>query len=129
VGRKDEPKKDFRALGFVRLWRGFQDDPLYKKRRKFSQWEAWEWLMMNARGTDLPGDKPLIFHGHIVQLRRGQLATSQWELARRWGWSRGSVECFFRKLSRRKSISIKAAGRSGGYTIITLLNYEELNPK
>ena len=122
---KLEPKKDFRSLGYVRLWRGFQDDPLYKKRRKFSQWEAWEYLLMNARGADTV----VPFHGRIVRLNRGQLVTSQRILAKRWGWDRCSIRNFLGKLERRNSISNKGIKEAGGFSIITLLKYEELNPK
>ena len=123
VSVKHEKKKDFKSLGYVRLYRGFQDDPLYKKRRKFSQWEAWEYLYMNARGVDTA----VVRRGRIWKVKRGQLLTTQRELAQRWGWKRNSVRLFLAKLVRRGSISNDMFREAGGFSILTLLKYEESN--
>lgn len=118
----------FKKQGYIRLWRGFQEDPLYplKQKRKFSQWEAFLDLWLNARGLDSPSFE---FKKRIIHLKRGQLITSQRILAKRWNWSRGSVRNFLEKLERRKTIIAKtfSLGRRG-YTIIVFLKYNELNP-
>jgi hypothetical protein len=119
-----DKSSDFKKLGYVRLWRGFRDDPLWKKKRKFSQFEAWLDLYMEARGVS--GE--IIFKRARFNLKRGQLVTSQWMLARRWDWPRGSVRNFLRKLTRRNSIAVCGIPKGAGHSIITLLNYEELNP-
>ena len=118
--------KGFKKQGYVRWWRGFRDDPLWKQKRKFSNFEAQHDLYVEARGVDSPGFQ---FRYKIVDLERGQLVTSQRILAKRWRWSRGSVENFLKNLERRRTIITKSfpLGRSG-YTIITLVNYNELNP-
>jgi len=120
--------KGFKAKGYFRWWRGFRDDPLHplKQKRKFTQWEAGEDLWAEARGLDSPHFQ---FRYKIVDLKRGQLITSQRILAKRWKWSRGSVRNFLEILERRKTIIAKTfpLGRSG-YTIITLLEYNNLNP-
>ena len=126
--KKDKPKKDFKALGYVRLWRGFRDDPLWRNRRKFSQWEAWLDMYLDARGVDTQPEKPMIFHGHVIPLKRGQLITSQRELAHRWRWPRNSVRNFFSKMERRGSILIDVIKGRAGYSLITFLKYNELNP-
>lgn len=124
--RAKSQAKGFDKKGYVRLWRSFQDDPLWKKKRKFSQWEAFEDLYLGARGVDSPGFE---FEKRIIDLKRGQLITSQHKLAKRWNWSRGSVRNFLSKLERRKTIITESflSGRTG-YTIITFLKYNELNP-
>ena len=119
-----EKDERYRERGYVRLWRGFQDDPIYKKRRRFSQWEAWEWLYMEARGVAAE----INFRRTRLKLERGQLITSQRELARRWRWTRGSVENFLRKLQRRGSIAIETLRQKRGFSIVTLLKFAELNP-
>jgi len=114
----------FKKLGYVRLWRGFKDDPLWKIKRKFSEWEAWEDLYMEASGTD----RIVIFKKRVIKLKRGQLATSQRILAKRWNWTRGSVRNFLSKLERRQSISVKPLTHSPPHSLITFLKYDELNP-
>ena len=119
-----EPNERYKERGYVRLWRGFQDDPLYKKKRKFSQWEAWSHLYMEASGID----RIVEFHRASVSLKRGQLVETYRDLAKRWGWTLGSVQNFLRKLIRRGSIDIDAYHRSRRFITITLKKYEELNP-
>lgn len=118
--------KGFKKKGYIRWWRGFMDDPLWKQKRKFSPAEASLDLWVEARGLDSPHFQ---FKYKIVDLKRGQLVTSQRILAKRWNWSRGSVENFLKNLEIRRTIIIKSfpLGRSG-YTIIELLEYNDLNP-
>lgn len=118
----------FKKQGYIRLWRGYRQDPLYplNKKKKFSPWEAFLDLSLEARGKDSPGFE---FEKRIVHLKRGQLVTSQRILAKRWAWSRGSVRNFLQKLEKRRTISVEVHGRGrGSYTIITFLKYNELNP-
>jgi len=85
-------------------------------------------MYLDARGVDTQPENPMIFHGHIIPLKRGQLVTSQPAYAKRWGWVRCSVRNFFSKMERRGTIRIDAIKGSGGYSVITFLNYNELNP-
>jgi len=118
----------FKKQGYIRLWRGFREDPLHpiRQKKKLSPWEAFEDLFLEARGLD---STHFQFGHRIVDLKRGQLITSQRILAKRWHWHRNSVVRFLEKLERRGTIITKifSLGRSG-YTIITLLKYNELNP-
>ena len=126
---KNQKKKDripgYARQGYVRLWRTFRDDPLWKQKRRFSQWEAFQDLYFEARGKESPGFE---FKKKKVDLKRGQLITSQRILAARWNWSRGSVEYFLRKLQIRKTITVKQSKLSHRNIIITILKYEDLNP-
>jgi len=115
----------FNKKGYVRLWRSFQNDPLWKQKRKFSQWEAFEDLYLNAWGKNSPGFE---FEKRIVNLKRGQLITSQPRLAKRWNWSRCSVRNFLNKLEKRRTITISSSNLGRVYSIITFLNYDKLNP-
>lgn len=115
----------FKKQGYVRLYRGFRDDPLWKKKRKFSQFEAFLDLYLEARGIDSPG---LEFKKKIVHLKRGQLITSQRILAERWSWHKNSVARFLKKLEKRGTITNCPSSLGRGYSIITFLNYNELNP-
>lgn len=119
-----ERDEGYKERGYVRLWRGFQDDPLYKKRRRFSQWEAWLHLYIEASGMD----RVIEFQRARINVRRGQLVTTFRILAKRWQWSLNSVRNFLGKLQRRNTIDLKSL-KAGcrGHIIITLKNYERLN--
>lgn len=121
---KDNDEKAWKKLGYVHLWRAFKDDPLWKKKRKFSQWEAWLDLYMDASGID----RMIEFRKKTIKVKRGQLITSQWSLAKRWKWSRGSVRNFLAKLEKRRAILVESIVLSQGYSKITLLKYGDLNP-
>jgi hypothetical protein len=116
----------WKKRGYVPLWRGFKDDPLWKRKHRASPPEAWLDLYSEARGVDSPKDKPMIFNKRLIYLKRGQLVSSQRELADRWLWSRNSVRNFLEKLKRRGSISIESIDGSSGFSIITISNYEQL---
>ena len=115
----------FKKQGYIRLWRGFRDDPLWKQKRKFSQWEAFEDLYLSAWGKECPGFE---FEKRIVDLKRGQLITSQRVLAKRWNWPRCSVRNFLNKLEKRGTITNSPSNLGRSYSIITFLNYDKLNP-
>lgn len=131
--RSEDSKKSFKSQakgpdkkGYFRFWRSFKDDPLYKQKRKFSQFEAWLDLYSEAWGVDNPG---FVFKKRIVNLKRGELVTTQRTLAKRWGWYQTSVVRFLKKLEKRKTITIKVHGRGrGGYIVITFRHYNKLNP-
>jgi len=125
MAKENKKVEGFERLGFITFWRGYQDDPLWKENRKFSQFEAW--LDMYAFMTS-GIDRTFIFRKRVIKLKRGKFVTSQRMLARRWNWTRGSVRNFLRKLERRKSIYVEAR-KSPPCLIITFLKYNERNPK
>lgn len=125
---KSKPKGQVRRFdkqGYVRLWRTFRDDPLWKKRRKFNEAEAWLDLLMEASGID----RRVEFRKKPIDLKRGQLVVSQRSLAKRWKWTRSNVRTFLDKLQGRGTIAVKLIAASPPCSIITLLNYARLNPK
>lgn len=109
--------------GYIKIWRKIWDDPLFDSRRVFSKFEAWIDLIMLAAGKD----KDIDFLGDTIHLKRGQLATSQSRLAKRWGWSRWKVNKFLELLSSKtvQKLSIKLYHKT---TVITVLNYNKYNP-
>jgi len=111
------------SKGYIKIWRKVWDDPLFDSRRVFSKFEAWIDLIMLAAGKD----KDVDFLGETIRLRRGQLATSQSRLAKRWGWSRWRVNKFLELLSTKtiQKLSIKLYHKT---TVITVLNYNKYNP-
>ncbi|MBA7611598.1 hypothetical protein ES703_18826 [subsurface metagenome] len=119
--------------GYIQLYRIFKSSRLWKQKRKFSQFEAWLDMRSDARGVDTPGfefktGKKRNFK-QTVDLKRGQLITSQRDLARKWGWkNRNNVVFFLAKLERGGEISVTKSDTGREYIIVTFINYDEENP-
>jgi len=67
-------------------------------------------------------DSELVVRGIQIPITRGQVGWSQFELARRWGWSRTKVKAFLKRLEKDGRITIKTDNET---TIITITNYCE----
>jgi DNA replication protein DnaD len=108
--------------GWIKLWRKFQDDALWKEERRFSRAEAWLDLIMSANGKD----KLVIFDGRELLIKRGQLLTSERKLADRWGWSKTKTRDFLSyRQKAHHSIGLNSDHKK---TVITILNYGVYNP-
>lgn len=108
--------------GYVHLWRKIMSNPLYREERKFSRFEAWIYLFLNANGKD----KEIIFDGRPLLIKRGQLLTSQRQLAARWGWSKTKTADFLKNSSKHDHAIEIISDRKK--SIITILNYDRYNP-
>jgi hypothetical protein len=108
---------------FLAVERSLFDDPLYRA-EKFSKWQA---MIDLARRAEYRPRTVDIGHRRI-ELRRGDVLTSQVKLAADWRWNRETVRVFLRYLERRGDASIRTSkATETGHTIITLLKYEELH--
>lgn len=104
--------------GVFAVHRGWFDHPVFA-REKFTEREAWAWLISEAswkKRTRRIGDK------FIVDLERGQLAASLRHLAEVWQWTKGKVEWFLKKL---KSQDMVQTDNKTGICIITICNYDK----
>ena len=70
--------------GWIKLYRQIRDHAYWLERRRFSRAEAWIDLLMSASHKD----HDVTIGGRIINLKRGQVLTSQVALAQRWGWKR-----------------------------------------
>jgi len=62
----------------------------------------------------------------VVEIKRGQVLTSQIKLSKQWGWNPKTVKRFLILLRDSGMIEFKAdSGGDSGYTLITLLNYNK----
>lgn len=107
--------------GHVHLARKSWDNPILKEPgRRFSKWEAWFWIVSReARG--LPDEK----NG----LGRGEFVASVRELAKRWKWSRSSVQRFLKTLQKGDDPMIKSLGQVAGHSTehFIICKYETYN--
>jgi len=107
--------------GYIHWWRCVTEHPLYRERRRFSRYEAWEHLVLNAAFRD----HIEIWGGRKVHVKRGQCLFSGREKAKNWGWARMSFKRFLEYLEAEQMVSREVVhGPDGGYTLLTILNYE-----
>lgn len=102
--------------GWISLYRKIQDHWLWKQKRKFSQFEAWLSLLFKASYQD----KQIQFDGKIVDIKKGELITSETKLAEEWGWSRSTVRAFLDRLEKTAMCTRQCTTK---YTSLTIVNW------
>jgi len=108
--------------GYIKLWRKFRDNPLWREKRKFSRAEAFLDMLLSANGMT----KTVMFDGRCLLIKRGQVLTSERKLKDRWGWSKTKTRLFlFYCQNSDRSIKVDSDHKK---TIITIINYKVYNP-
>ena len=102
--------------GWFKYYRKSVDNPLYFS-EPFTKWQAWTDMILIANHAEGFFFK----RGIKIQVTRGQIGYDLDTLAKRWKWSRGKVERFFRVLEIDKQITRQKSNVS---TLITVLNYD-----
>lgn len=91
-------------------------------RKPFAEGQAWIDLLMQAYWTD---GKALI--GNVwIQIRRGEIPTSERQLMNRWGWGNTRVRDFLKMLETDGMIEKKTDRHK---TIIRIVNYDKYQLK
>ena len=103
--------------GYIKLWRKIRESDLWPVNRQYTPLERWIDLVLSANGRDNK------WHGILI--KRGMFATSQRELSKRWKLSLGGINFFLNALKTEHRIELKT---SGGFTLITILKYNDFNP-
>ncbi len=107
--------------GWIRVHRQVQDHWLWRGER-FSRGQAWMDLLLEANYED----RQVRLGNQFITVKRGQALVSQRKLVNRWGWARNTVARFLRVLKVDQMLSLEVShGPEGGYTLITVLNYEQ----
>ena len=114
----DTPDK---SQGYIKIYRKIQDGDLWNDGKPYSKFKAWVWLLLNARGVSYKFNSSLT-------IQRGEILTSTAKLAEKWSWSKKTVWLFLDYLRKEKRINSKRIGKQVG-TLISILNYDELNPR
>ena len=102
--------------GWISLHRKIRDHPFFKERRKFSKFEAWIDMLLEANHTE----KNWIVGNEVIEVKRGQFITSELKLMDRWGWSKSKVRAFLNLLQKETMIVKKTDHKK---TAITIVNY------
>lgn len=108
--------------GFIAVARGILDHPIVGARKPFSYFEAWIWLLTEARWASGRIHVANGSGGKIVNLERGQLSHSLRYMATAWGWKIKRVRTFLRRLETDTQIGTQTGT---GQTVITICNYNQ----
>jgi hypothetical protein len=103
--------------GFFAIDRGVWDHPLFA-REKFSEREAWIWLISSAAWEPM---KVRVGRGWF-DLARGQCAFALRFLAEKWMWSEPRVRRFLKRLTDDAAALVSATREA---TLITICNYND----
>jgi hypothetical protein len=104
--------------GWISIHRMIQDNYLYPKNRKFTPFEAWIDILLNANHAD----KKMIIKGQVIECRRGESIRSMKEMAFKWNWSRSRTARYLGILQNNGSINIKTDTKT---THLTVCNYDK----
>lgn len=101
--------------GYIKLYRKINES--FKKNEKYCSRMAWVDLLLNANWKD-----DFFYVRDVkVEIHRGQVGWSEYQLAARWKWSRGRVRRFLIELQNEQRIVLQ---HSPVTSIITITNYE-----
>ena len=103
--------------GWIKVHRKIIDSPLWFS-EPFTKSQAWIDILLVANHADTHFFK----RGIKIDVKRGQCARSEVELADRWKWSRTKVKSFLNMLEKEQQISIE---KSNITQIVTIIKYEE----
>lgn len=103
--------------GWISLHRQIREHAFFKQKRKFSKFEAWIDLLLEANHCD----KDWITGNEIIPVKRGSFITSELKLMDRWKWSKSKVRAFLKLLEDEQMIVKKADTKK---TAITIVKYE-----
>lgn len=103
--------------GFIKIDRKLLEHSLWLS-EPFTKGQAWVDIIARANFSD----REKFFRGGMFKVRRGQLPTSDVELATRWKWSRNKVRSYLAMLEKAEMITIDRTTKG---TIITVKNYSK----
>lgn len=101
--------------GYVLNHRAVYENPAFKDMVEASVF-IWMFTMAAWQPTRVR------YKERVVNLGRGDLAISVRDFAQKWGWSRGRVEKFLKRLE--KEDMVKTGGKTG-VNVITICNYDK----
>lgn len=103
--------------GWISLYRKIQEHWLWTKKRKFSQFEAWVYILFKANHKETK----IMVNEELITISKGSFITSEVKLSKDWCWNRSTVRNFLLTLEKDKMITKNATSK---YTSISVENWE-----
>jgi hypothetical protein len=104
--------------GYIKIYRKIRDNILWKEKRRFSKLEAWLDILLSANHKDTK----ILVELNLVEVKKGEIFTSQLKLSQKWSWGVASVNRFIKLLKSENQIRYRAENK---YTIISILNWDK----
>lgn len=90
--------------GWIKLWRKFQENPLWREHRTFSKAEAWIDILMEVQSAK--EDREIIIGNKVFIQHRGESLRSLDSWARRWKWTKSKTRRVLMLFQRSNQIRI-----------------------
>lgn len=110
------------AKGWISLHRNIKDHYLFKEKRVFSRFEAWIDILLSANHVD---GKAMLF-GSVIDVKAGELITSEIKLMDKWGWSKTKVRRFLNELVCDGMVIRKSDNKKTTLTVVKWAQYQHL---
>ena len=110
---------DDKAGGYIKAYRKFQKNPIWNDPDPFDKRSAWLDMLYEARWHPTPA--VTIIGGHIVEVRRGEVAYSCKTWGLRWKWDHERVRRWFKTLEKLGQIKLL---RNTKTTHLIICNYD-----
>lgn len=88
--------------GWIKIYREITDHWLYKEKRKFSRFEAWNDILLTVNYTEAQ----TIIKGKLYTVKKGESLLSLDSWAKRWNWDKSSVRRFLTLLQNETMINL-----------------------
>jgi hypothetical protein len=108
--------------GWIKLHRKILEHYLFKEKRVFSKFEAWNYILLTVN------HKPskFLLGNELIELKEGQMITSQSKLMEKFGWSKSKLNNFFDLLEKDSMIVVDADSKKTTLTVIKYRDYQVL---
>lgn len=104
-------------IGWIGLHRKISEHWIFPRKREFTEFEAWIYLLINASFAESK-----IKEGNVLHtIKRGDLLTSELKLSIAFKWNRNKVRRFLYLLENDAMITKNSNTK---FTIITICNYD-----
>lgn len=105
--------------GYIKISRkAYREDPYWNKKRKFSEWEAWEDLIQLAAWSD----REQLVGTERIALGRGEFFASIRFLAQRWQWSTSRVHRYLKSGTETERLAEHQENTHG--SVYSIVNYD-----
>lgn len=107
--------------GWIKIHRTITDHWLYKEKRVFSKFEAWNDILLNVNYSD----SKTIIKGKIYHVQRGESLLSFESWGKRWNWEKSKVRRFLKLLQSDNMIELKTDTTTTHLIVCNYASYQD----
>ena len=107
--------------GWIKLHRSITEHWLYKEKRIFSKFEAWNDILLTVNYAEAK----TIIKGNIYYIKRGQSILSLESWGKRWNWDKHKVRRFFKVLEKDLMIDLQSDTTTTRLTVCKYDSYQD----